>query len=314
MTARIGFVVIGRNEEMHLGRCLAAVVAEAADGPVLYVDSRSTDRSLAIAKAFPSVRTHVLEDPAPSAAKARNVGWRSLTDVEHVHFVDGDTELVPGWVERARAALADPGVGAVYGRFRERHPEASIYNRMADLDWPNAPGEVATFGGIVLVRRACLVETGGFDEGLRTGEDPALALEIRRRGFRILQLDALMAWHDIDLHTFGAYWRRNVLSGWSMAEVAFRAKGQQPFWRSRTLRLGLLLILFFGVVALGILVDARLLLAVPLLVAADLLRIALRNRARVGRFAHAFAYALHARGMVVPLTLGHLRWWRERAR
>ncbi len=314
MTARIGFVVIGRNEEKNLGRCLAAVVAQAADGPVVYVDSRSTDRSVAIAEAFPRVAIHVLDDPTPSAAKARNAGWRRLTDVDCIHFVDGDTELVPGWVAHATAAMADPGVGAVYGRFRERYPDASIYNRLADLDWPHVAGEVNTFGGIVLIRRACLDETGGFDTSLRTGEDPALALEIRRRGYRILQLDALMAWHDIDLHSFGAYWRRNVLSGWSMAEVSFRARGRQPIWRSRTLRLAAVLILGAVVVALGAFVDARLLLVAGLLALADLLRIALRNRGRTERFTHALAYALHARGMAIPLALGHLRWHRERRR
>jgi glycosyltransferase involved in cell wall biosynthesis len=316
-TAKVTFVVIGRNEEKNLGRCLESVLRQIAGSThdVIYVDSRSTDRSVEIARGFAGVRVHVLEDQKPSAAKARNAGWRLATDATFVHFVDGDTVLADGWLLHALQAIADPKVGAVFGRFREMHPEASVYNKVADLDWPRDNGPVETFGGIVLVRRTCLVEADGFDERLRVGEDPALALEIRRRGHAILQIEPLMAWHDIDLHSFRAYWKRNVMVGWSMAEISYRNRGHAvSAWAGKTLRTLVLLLGGLAILALGILVTPWLLAAGILLAGLDLLRIARNNLRRAGNWADAIVYAMHARTIMFPVAIGHWKWYRERPR
>ena len=311
---RVAFVVIGRNEERNLARCLAAVRAQGAGHEVVYVDSGSIDRSVEIAREA-GVRVIVLDDPRPNAAKGRNAGWRAVEDADLVHFVDGDSVLEDGWLARALPAFADPTVGAVFGRFREMHPEASIYNRMADLDWPAESGQVETFGGIVLVRRACLAATGGYDERLRVGEDPALALEIRRLGSRILQLDAPMALHDIDLHDFRSYWRRNVMVGWSLAEIAHRSRGHTvAAWRGRMARSLVVLAGGAAILVLGVLVSPWILAGGILLAGLDLVRIARNNLRRAGNWAHALAYALHARAIVLPVTVGCLRWYRERPR
>ena len=310
---RVTFVVIGRNEEKNLARCLESVRRQGDGHAIIYVDSRSTDRSVQIAQSYAGVRVLPLADEKPSAAKARNAGWRAAETATFVHFVDGDSALADGWLPAALAALRDEKVGAVFGRFREMHPDASIYNRMADLDWPTATGPVETFGGIVLVRRACLVATGGYDERLRVGEDPALALDIRRLGSTVVQLDALMAHHDIDLHSFGAYWRRNVMVGWSLAEISHRSRGHAvSAWSGRTLRLAVLLLGALAILALGILVTPWILAGGLLLAALDLLRIAKNNLRRAGSWAHAIAYALHARSITVPVAIGHWKWYRER--
>jgi glycosyltransferase involved in cell wall biosynthesis len=313
--AAIAFVVIGRNEEKNLARCLAAVQGQGAAARVIYVDSRSTDRSVAIARACAGVEVLVLQDERPNAAKARNAGWRAAADATFVHFVDGDSVLADGWLPRALAAMNDPTVGAVFGRFREMHPDATIYNRMADLDWPTGEGPVETFGGIVLVRRACLEATGGYDESLRVGEDPALALDIRRRGFTVVQLPDLMAHHDIDLRSFAAYWRRNVMVGWSLAELSHRSRGQAvAAWRGRTTRVTMLVLGALAIVLLAVAITPWALAAGVILAGLDLVRIARNNLQRAGSWAAAIAYALHARTILLPMVVGHWKWYRERQR
>ncbi|GAD56361.1 glycosyl transferase, group 2 family protein [Limimaricola cinnabarinus] len=49
MSARIGVVAIGRNEGARLAHCLASL--EGSGARVVYVDSGSTDDSLAVARA-----------------------------------------------------------------------------------------------------------------------------------------------------------------------------------------------------------------------------------------------------------------------
>src|SRR4051812_30057032 len=112
----LGVVVIGRNEGERLVKCLASV--RAAGCPVVYVDSGSSDNSVAVAKSY-GAEVVALDPARPfSAARARNEGHAHLIGrfptIRHVQFIDGDCTLIEGWLEAATAALdADPKRAAV---------------------------------------------------------------------------------------------------------------------------------------------------------------------------------------------------------
>jgi hypothetical protein len=81
----------------------------------------------------------------------------------YVQFVDGDCELFPGWLDQGVAALdAKPDGVIVCGRLRERHPEASVYNRLCAMEWQMTPGEVLSCGCIFLVRAEAFRAVSGF--------------------------------------------------------------------------------------------------------------------------------------------------------
>ena len=68
----IGLVAIGRNEGERLRKCLMSVVGQV--GKVVYVDSGSTDGSIAMAHSF-GVEVVALDMAHPfTAARARNEG------------------------------------------------------------------------------------------------------------------------------------------------------------------------------------------------------------------------------------------------
>jgi GT2 family glycosyltransferase len=223
--SRIACVVIGRNEAPRLERCLRSVLAET--DRVVFVDSASTDESVAIAERC-GVPTLAL-DPALglSAARARNAGFRRILEeapeTDYVQFVDGDCELLPGWIEAgARALDAAPQTAAVFGRLRERHREATIYNTLCDMEWQAPPGEVAWSGGIALVRTRAFEEAGGFDPTLIAGEEPDLCTRWAGLGYTILSLDRDMALHDAAMTDWRQWWRRNVRAGYAYAEALAR--------------------------------------------------------------------------------------------
>jgi GT2 family glycosyltransferase len=221
--SRFGVVVIGRNEGERLRICLQSVLRSAAR--IVYVDSGSTDGSTALAQSL-GVEVVALDLSIPfTAARARNAGYRRLLELAPeltlVQFVDGDCEVVSGWAEVAVARLDErPELAVVCGRRRERHPEASIYNQLCDMEWNTPIGEATACGGDALMRLAALEAVGGFDPNLIAGEEPELCVRLRARGYRIERLDAEMTLHDAAMTRFGQWWRRNVRAGHAYAEGA----------------------------------------------------------------------------------------------
>ena len=178
-------VVIGRNEGARLLTCLATLQGRVRR--VVYVDSGSTDGSLAAARSQ-GAQGVALDMTLPfTAARARNAGWQALAGdpPEFVLFLDGDTRLQPGFVDAARAAFAaHPAAVGVCGRRREVSPAASVYNRLIDREWDTPTGLARACGGDALMRHAALAQVGGFDPSLIAGEEPDLCwrLRARRRG------------------------------------------------------------------------------------------------------------------------------------
>lgn len=228
--SRVGVVIIGRNEGERLIRCLRSV--SGAGASVIYVDSGSTDGSVAAAKEA-GAEVVELDLSAPfTAGRARNAGFERLRavsgGVDLVQFVDGDCELVPGWLERgARELDGRPETAIVAGRVRERFRDASPYNRLCDIEWNGPAGDVAAVGGIMLARVSALLDVGGFNPSLIAGEEPELCLRLRQRGWRIHRLEAEMTLHDAALARFGQWWKRMVRSGHAYAE-GFALHGRPP--------------------------------------------------------------------------------------
>jgi GT2 family glycosyltransferase len=218
-----GAVVIGRNEGERLVRCLRSL--EGRVDRIVYVDSGSTDDSVAAAGAL-GAEVVPLDMTRPfTAARARNVGFERLCEGDNapplVQFIDGDCELLPRWIEAAAAFLAvSPDVAAVCGRLRERHPDASIYNRLADYEWDTPVGPALACGGIAMMRSAAFQAAGGFNEDLIAGEEPELCLRLRRTGWKIWKLDCDMALHDAAMTRFGQWWQRARRAGYTYAEAA----------------------------------------------------------------------------------------------
>ncbi|MBK4218148.1 glycosyltransferase family 2 protein [Paracoccus caeni] len=217
----IDAVAIGRNEGQRLIGCLDSLKA-AGLRHVVYVDSGSTDGSLAEAQARGAIVVELDMSQPFTAARARNAGVAALPQgADYIQFIDGDCTIEAEWVPLAADFLTDnPIVAAVCGRLREIDPEASIYNRMIDHEWDTPLGQTRACGGIVMMRAAHFHEAGGFKPELIAGEEPELCVRLRRAGWQIWRLDAEMARHDAAIHRFGQWWRRRRRTGYAYAEGA----------------------------------------------------------------------------------------------
>ncbi|MGQ9872779.1 glycosyltransferase [Leptodesmis sp.] len=241
--SKLGIVAIGRNEGDRLQQCLQSVVGRAAQ--VIYVDSGSTDASVELARSL-GVNVVELDLSIPfTAARARNAGLARLLeiapDLNYVQFVDGDCEVVEGWLEQAQKVLnTQPDVVVVCGRRRERYPEASIYNHLCDLEWDTPIGEAKACGGDAMMRISALQAVGGYNPYLIAGEEPELCVRLRQKGGKILRINAEMTLHDAQMTRFGQWWKRSVRAGYAYAEGSW-LHGAPPecHWvkESRSIRL-----------------------------------------------------------------------------
>ena len=317
----LSIVVIGRNEGSRLVECLDSIRAATADmGSVelIYVDSASHDGSPERARTR-GARVITVQPVRPSAAIGRNAGWRAA-GADRVLFLDGDTQLEPGFIESAAAALADPRVAVVWGHRRESRPEASIYNRAMDLDWIYPPGPADFCGGDALMRREVLEAVGGFSEELIAGEEPEMCQRIRARGLTILHLDRPMTRHDLAIGRFSGYWKRAVRAGYAYAEVSQRLKQTAfPLWtreaRRNAVHAAVLLILAVVAPVAAVAVGRAWLAIIPLAaVLALMLRSAYKARWKSRDLWTLVCYGVHSHLQQLPIAQGQLAYWWDRWR
>lgn len=330
--SNLGVVIIGRNEGERLRACLSSLMKDTetrghgdAAMPVIYVDSGSTDGSVDLARSL-GVEVVDLDMSRPfSAARARNEGFGRLrelaSDVEYVQFVDGDCMVHEGWLQAAAGFLQKhPEYAAVAGRLRERYPEASVYNRLCDVEWNTPVGDIDACGGVAMYRVSCFRGVGGFDASLVAGEEPELCLRLRQAGWKIRRLDAEMALHDAAMTRFGQWWKRAVRGGYGGTDVSLRfEKGTGAFSRqirsARFWGIGWPLAASLATVAacgLGgwmaaIVTAALCLLILPL----QMVRISIRRYRRYSDVRTAVAYGIVMMVGKWAHLQGQYRYWRD---
>lgn len=216
----IDAVVIGRNEGARLLACLQSLAGQVRR--LVYVDSGSGDGSVAAARAL-GAEVVVLDMALPfTAARARNAGLAVLAGdpPAFVQMVDGDCAVQAGWlVVAAQFLAAHPQAALVFGRRRERFPEASIYNRLCDWEWDTPFGLAAACGGDMLIRWVAVDQVGGYRDAVIAAEDDEMCQRLRIAGWELWRIGQEMTLHDAAILRFGQWWRRAVRAGHGFAQV-----------------------------------------------------------------------------------------------
>lgn len=317
MQRDVGVVVIGRNEGERLERCLQSVVDVASD--VVYVDSGSTDDSVRFAKSVGAAVVELDLGIPFSAARARNEGFRALLEtddsVRFVQFIDGDCELVHTWVECGRQFLLDNTTCAVVaGRRRERHLEASIYNRLCDIEWNTPTGEVAAVGGDFLARTDAFRQVGGFNPSVVAGEEPELCYRLREAGWRIHRIQAEMTVHDAAMFRFRQWWKRAKRTGHAYAHGYFLHRAEHNgYYAPQTRKAWLWALALPAFVGISVLVVSPTATLILLLYPLQMAKIAVRERGRAGDSRAAIAYGVFTVLAKWPQLLGQLAFLRRSA-
>jgi cellulose synthase/poly-beta-1,6-N-acetylglucosamine synthase-like glycosyltransferase len=211
---------------------------------------------------------------------------------------------------------SNAGVALVCGRRVERFPEASIYNRLCDLEWDGPAGETPACGGDALIRAKALARSGGYNPDVIAGEEPELCVRLRQAGWKILRIAETMTIHDAAMTRFSQWWKRSFRAGHAYAEGAARhgRSAQRHFVREYRSNWSWGLALPLAVAVAAPLSHGWSLAALalyPLL----FLRIAYRrHRMLQTPWRHAVLYAAACVVGKFPQVLGQLRYWVSRWR
>ena len=213
---RLSIVIPAYNEAEYLGECLRSVLAEiqragkAAEIEVLVIDNGSTDRTGEVAGEFAGVR--VISEPQKGLTRARQKGLSEARG-QALAFVDADTRMPPGWIDRVlRAFEADPLAVCVSGPYI--YYDASSFNRvLVKLYWRLLAkpaywmaGYMAV-GGNFTASKEALLQIGGFDTTIAFyGEDTDIARRLAAVGGVRFHLGLPIYSSARRLHREGFWW------------------------------------------------------------------------------------------------------------
>lgn len=316
LRARVGAVVIGRNEGERLFNCLQSLV-DLLD-KVVYVDSGSTDGSCVLAESL-GVDVLQLDLSIPfTAARARNEGFEKLLerhpDIAFVQVVDGDCIVAENWLMTATETIeSDPGLAIVCGQRREIHPKATPYNQLCDMEWSGEPGDIEACGGDAMIRVEAFQQAGGYNSSFIAGEEPEMCVRLKSNGWKIHRTSDDMSWHDAAMTNISQWWKRARRAGHAFAE-GHATHGSTTAFRRREVRS----IVFWG----GVIPMVAIAAAVPtfglsaVLALLGYVRMYLKiRRQRIGRGNTPKAASLYARFTLLgklPQLMGVLQYYKNR--
>jgi GT2 family glycosyltransferase len=208
------------NEAENLRRCLTSLVRQTAgmQAEIIVVDSRSTDASVAIAAEFPVRIVQFVNAADPRCGSVAQLGFQCARG-RFLLIVDGDMELLPGFLSQALAAFAaDARLAGVGAGHMEMSDAIEFRDRNARRDPYATSGQVLRIAGCGMYRVDALRELGYFtDRNLHCFEEFELGMRLRRAGWQLTMLKMLCVRHyghrDPPLQLLARRWRTRYLDG-----------------------------------------------------------------------------------------------------
>lgn len=195
MPCRVSIVIKALNEEPNVAKAIESALRALGNvgGEVILADSASTDRTVEVASRYPARVVQLARPQDRCCGAGPQLGYQHSRG-EYVYIMDGDMQMVPGFLEQALAFLAQhPEIAGVAGHVVELNNESLEYRERSErekrLEAHRQPGQVDRLDGGGLYRRRAIEEAGWFtDCNLHSYEEFDLAVRLRSLGWKLWRL------------------------------------------------------------------------------------------------------------------------------
>lgn len=211
---KVSIVVAAFNSQQTIDECLKSILAlDYPEGSieVIIMDGGSKDATVSIAKKYPfKVISIRLNAPA-----AYNYAMK-IAAHDVFGFIDADAKVEPNWLKFLVPHLQEPQVAGVSG---------SIETWNADNPWAKSigyelknryqrigryTGRIATMN--LLLKKAVIMEAGGWDENLPSQYDTDFGFRISAKGYKIAYEPNAVCYH-FNRPNLHAYFRQQLQYG-----------------------------------------------------------------------------------------------------
>jgi cellulose synthase/poly-beta-1,6-N-acetylglucosamine synthase-like glycosyltransferase len=223
---KVSIIVAAYNSQQTIEECLKSILA--LDYPegfveVIVMDGASKDATVKIAEKYP-VKVLSVRLNAPAAYNyAMKIAANPV-----LGFVDADAKVEPTWLNMLVPHLEEDKVAGVSG---------SIETWNVDSPWAKSIGyelknryrrigkytsRIATMN--LLMKKAAIEETGGWDENLPSQYDTDLGFRISAKGYRIAYEPKAICYH-YNRPNIPAYYKQQLQYGKNTLKLYFKHGG-----------------------------------------------------------------------------------------
>jgi glycosyltransferase involved in cell wall biosynthesis len=252
---QLSVIIPALNEEAMIARTLASLAD--SDFPpdayeVVLVDNGSSDRTIAVARAFASrLRLTILERPGVNVSALRNLG-AAVASGEVLAFLDADCLVPRHWMVSACRHLQSASSGVIGGSIDVSGDCGWVGRTWYRVGYAPKDGPVTYVpSGNLLIRREDFVRLGGFNENLKTSEDCEFCFRARRNGLPVMAIAEMAVVHLRTPQTLWEFYRRERWHGTHVAKVFFANLRERA--NLRAVLLAVLMLVCAGAVLAGLL-------------------------------------------------------------
>jgi glycosyltransferase involved in cell wall biosynthesis len=178
----VSVVMPAKNAASYIGEAIESVIGQGPEvDELIIVDDGSTDDTAAIVRNFTDERIRLIKSERAGVSAARNIGAQAATGA-WLMFLDSDDRLREGAVAKLLKGAASVPVAAIiyadYDRIDERGRPIGRRGLLRTRKKPSGrvleqlvAGNFIVNGGVMIIRSAAFVASGGFDESLKYCED-----------------------------------------------------------------------------------------------------------------------------------------------
>ena len=213
MDPLVSVIIPNYNREEIISLCIDAVGNSTYKHyEVIVVDDGSTDNSANVIGGKPVKLISLEQNSGP--AVARNAGAREAVG-DILLFIDSDILAKEDTISIVVKTFNEyPDIAAVVGMLDKNCPFGNLpsqhYNLRLHFNYLQMPDYISTtYTSVTAIRKDAFFEVGGFNEKLRSAEDPEIGFDLTSQGHKIMASKKLLVTHYKEM-SLGGLLRNDV--------------------------------------------------------------------------------------------------------